>query len=260
LDIFRFYLINQIMRPEIIGSQIIRLEYVDSTNEYCHKLLRDGNITEGTIVVAEEQTSGKGYGTNIWESEKGKNLTFSIVLFPEFLDASRQFMLTMAISLGITDVISLYDNTVSIKWPNDIMIGEKKAGGILIENVIQENKIISSVLGIGLNINQTGFDDFLPRAVSLKDIVGGDIDKEEFLSLLCNAIDKRYILLKNDNEDIIRLEYTSSLYRFDMLSTFEDKTGKFMAKIIDIAVSGRLIVKKESGEIKEYDFKEIIFI
>lgn len=248
------------MKSKIIGSEIIRLNTTDSTNDYCLKLLKENDVAEGIVVSADEQTAGRGYRENQWESEKGKNLTFSIALFPDFLKANQQFLLSEIISLGITDFLSLYKNNVSIKWPNDIMIGEKKAGGILIENVIQENKIIMAVTGVGLNINQTEFNNYYPEPVSLKSILGVDLDLEECLSLLCDSIEKRYIQLKDNNIDAINSDYINGLYRYKKMCSYKDKNGEFKAKIIDVAVSGHLVVKTETGEIRNYDFKEIVFI
>ena len=147
-------------------DKIIRLHTVGSTNDYMIEQIRNGNINlEGTIVIADEQTSGKGMDINIWESEPGKNLTFSIFFKPDFLRADQQFLLNKSISLGVYDFIKslVTHQKVTIKWPNDIYVGDKKIAGILINNTIAGNELFYSVAGIGVNINQQKFPGSCPQ-------------------------------------------------------------------------------------------------
>jgi BirA family biotin operon repressor/biotin-[acetyl-CoA-carboxylase] ligase len=155
------------MADEIIGNNLIELDITDSTNEYSKKLIKKGPVEEGTVILADFQTKGKGQKDGYWESEKGKNLTFSIILYPNFLDIQKQFYLSMSISIGIVEFLSHLSVKSKIKWPNDICINNKKVAGILIENSIKRNIISSSIIGIGINVNQTEFKSSAPNPTSL---------------------------------------------------------------------------------------------
>ncbi len=241
-------------------KKIIKVESVDSSNNYALDLIKKSKVVEGTVVWAFEQTKGRGQRDNYWESEKGKNLTFSIILFPEFLEVEQQFLLSKAVSLGIVDFIKTYVENVSIKWANDIYVNDKKIAGTLIENSIIGNKILSSVVGIGLNINQTIFISNAPNPVSLKLITGNDYDLEESLSLLCNFIESRYLQLKANELSQLNYDYLNTLYRYNAFYTYESDGKRFIAKITGIAKSGRLILETRQGEIKEFDFNEVLFV
>ena len=247
-------------------KKIIKVESVDSSNNYALDLIKKSKVIEGTVVWAFEQTKGRGQreaqreGENYWESEKGKNLTFSIILFPEFLEVEEQFLLSKAVSLGIVDFVKTYTENVSIKWANDIYVNDKKIAGILIENSIIGNKILSSVVGIGLNINQTIFISDAPNPVSLKLITGNDYDLEESLNLLCNFIESRYLQLKTNDITQLNYDYLNTLYRYNAFYTYESSGKRFSAKITGIAKSGRLILETKQGEIKEFDFNDVSFV
>lgn len=243
-----------------IGKKIIKVESVDSSNNYALDLIKESKVIEGTVVWALEQTKGRGQRDNYWESEKGKNLTFSVILFPEFLDVEEQFLLSKAVSLGIVDFVKTYTENVSIKWANDIYVNDKKIAGILIENSIIGNKILSSVVGIGLNINQTVFISNAPNPVSLKLITGNDYDLEESLRLLCNFIESRYLQLKTNDITQLNYDYLNTLYRYNAFYTYESDRKQFTAKITGIAKSGRLILETKQGEIKEFDFNDVLFV
>jgi BirA family biotin operon repressor/biotin-[acetyl-CoA-carboxylase] ligase len=213
----------------MIGKNLIEIEETDSTNLYASVLLRSKEIPEGTIISAFRQSSGRGLGSNSWESEGGKNLTISIILYPSFLPIEKQFMLNKVVSLGVYDMITkLIGNTNSlihkriakIKWPNDIYIGDKKVSGILIENAIIGNKFLHSIVGIGVNINQEIFLSDAPNPVSLKNITGKKHKLKECLELLCFYIDKRYSQLKNNNYKAIDEDYLLTLYDVSSLNRF----------------------------------------
>lgn len=244
----------------LIGKKIIKVESVDSSNNYALDLIKKSKVVEGTVVWALEQTKGRGQINNYWESEKGKNLTFSIILFPGFLDVEQQFLLSKAVSLGIVDFVKTYVENVSIKWANDIYVNDKKIAGILIENSIEGDKILSSIVGIGLNINQTVFISNAPNPVSLKLITGNDYDLEESLSLLCNFIESRYLQLKANELSRLNYDYLNALYRYNAFYTYESDGKQFTAKITGIAKSGRLILETKQGEIKEFDFNDVSFV
>jgi len=150
-----------------IGKVYIKLNEVNSTNEYAKVLLSKNKPSEGTVIFAHYQTNGKGQFGKTWKSEKGKNLTFSIILYPNFLEAKRAYSLNQAVSLGLKDCIESQKIPVSIKWPNDIYYHDKKLGGLLIENGLVGENINYSIIGIGLNVNQTTFSQEIPNPTSL---------------------------------------------------------------------------------------------
>ena len=152
----------------IIGSNLLFFENLPSTNTHAADLLKKNNLPEGTIVYTNYQSAGRGYSGNRWESEDGKNLLISIVLFPSFIKPEDQFYISMAVSLGICDFLKRYIPDCSIKWPNDIYVNNDKIAGILIESSITGNKIEYTIAGIGLNINQEKFISDAPNPVSLR--------------------------------------------------------------------------------------------
>lgn len=151
------------MRTLFIGQNIIHLKSVDSTNSYASELLRQNSIPEGSLIYTFEQTNGRGQRGNVWESEPNKNISLSLVLYPTFLNADKQYLITKITALAVADLMAEIlepeekKGRIKIKWPNDIYINDKKIGGILIENTLRDNTIQSTILGIGININQTIF-------------------------------------------------------------------------------------------------------
>jgi len=247
----------------MIGTHIIELEESESTNRYAFNLLSKNDVAEGTVITAMYQSSGRGLGNNKWESEKGKNLTLSIILYPSFLPLDKQFMLNKMISLGIYDMIShLIQNiqTVKIKWPNDIYIGNKKVSGTLIENAIVGNTFQQAIIGIGININQDIFFSDATNPVSLKNITNKEFDKKECLDLLCSCIEERYSQLKDSFYNLLDEEYLSALFRKDELATYIYKNQMIVAAIKEISEEGKLILETIEKEIIECNFKEIEFV
>lgn len=241
-----------------LGKEIIYLTDCHSTNDEAQDRLRKGEIFEGSIVITDNQIKGKGQRGNQWFSEKGKNLTFSLVLQPRFLTPSEQFFLNMVISLSIIDFLSEYIKGIHIKWPNDIVHEtDGKLGGILIENSLSQSSIESSIIGIGLNINQRDFS--VANACSLAQLAGQDFDIWELFRVLIKHIEKRYIQLKKASWDQLKREYILKLFKFDEWSDFEDKEI-FKGKIKGITEEGKLIMEKENGHIQYYAFKEVKFL
>lgn len=245
---------------QIVGNRIVRLHQVDSTNNYANTQLRANDLTEGTVFLAYEQSSGRGQMKNCWESEPGKNLTFSIVLFPDFLEIRKQFMLSKIVTLGIHAALSPLVDNLRIKWPNDIYAGDQKLGGILIENSILYNSIKSSVIGIGINVNQTVFLSNAPNPVSMKLLANKQFDEELVLAEILKQIDFYYSLLKNQEVKRIDQEFISVLYRFREHHWFQDEQGKFEGEITGVNAIGQLHVKKADGQLKAYHFKEVEFL
>ncbi len=162
------------------------------------QLLQEKDLQEGTVVITREQAEGRGQRGNKWISEAGMNLTFTIVLYPHFLEPAKQFGLSQAVSLGISDHLekTLKGLKPRIKWPNDIYVNGGKISGILIENVLSGNKISFSLIGIGLNVNQTVFGEGVPNACSMRTLSGLEFDLEDCLSSLCACLERRYLQLK----------------------------------------------------------------
>ncbi len=221
------------------------------------------DMEEGTVVRAIEQTAGKGQPGNHWESEAKKNITMSLLLRPEFLSIVDHFFISIAMSLGITDYLKSKNiEGVCIKWPNDIYVGNNKICGILIENSIIGHTIDSSIVGIGLNINQEKFLSDAPNPVSLTNITGETYDLHTELNQLCNALLRRYVMLANGNQETLKEEYIARLYRFNQMAEYKLPSADtvFKAKITGIAPEGRLIMESDSGKIMKFAFKEVVFV
>ena len=236
---------------------IIKLSAINSTNDYLKELVAKQVVTNFTIVVAESQLKGKGQMGSVWVSEVGKNLTFSILIKDLIVDVKQLYTLNIVISLAIISVLEQYKiPTVRIKWPNDIMSGNHKIGGILIENSFKSNGEVFSVVGIGLNINQINFEN-LPNASSLKLKTGQDYPIEELLQELCQSI-KQFVLKMNfDSESIWNL-YHQKLFKIGVPMAFEDKDGvKFMGIIQQVSQQGLLNILLENDAVVQFGIKEV---
>ncbi len=238
--------------------QIIKLDATDSTNLYLKNLSVEKQLDDFTIVLAEHQVQGKGQMGAIWHSEKGKNLTFSIFKRFGALESQHRFGISMCISLAIYKCLKRFQiPDLFVKWPNDILSGKKKICGILIENVFSAGAIQSSILGVGLNVNQTDFND-IDRASSLKLIVGRTFDLEELLSELMNSLKSQFKHFQVSGFDRLKYEYEKALFRKDVPSTFKDNSdNKFTGFIRGISDTGKLKVETEGPKIVEFDLKEV---
>jgi BirA family biotin operon repressor/biotin-[acetyl-CoA-carboxylase] ligase len=244
----------------IIGSNIIFYETLTSTNTTASSILKEKEVPEGTVVRADFQTEGKGQPGRRWESEKGKNLLISIILFPQSISPDEQFQISMTVSLGICDFTGRYLNGSMIKWPNDIYIKNDKIAGILIENSIQGEKIQSSVAGIGFNINQEKFDPGIRNPVSLKMITGNEHDTDLCLKQILSDLDKRYKQLLYGNRESIRNEYIARLYKSGEWHNFISSGTLFEGKILDVSSSGLIRIETRNGIIREFSFKEVNYL
>ena len=244
----------------IIGSQLLFFKDLPSTNSHAAVLLKENSLPEGTVIHTSFQTSGRGQAGNKWESEENKNLLISIVLYPSLIRPEDQFLLSMAVSLGICDFLNHFISDISIKWPNDIYVNNDKIAGILIENSIQEDSIEHTIAGIGVNINQEKFLSDAPNPVSLSIVTGRQYDLADCLRQLSGELDKRYKQLIGKDFDLLRRDYLSLLYRRNQWYGFQDQDGIFTGRITDVTAMGRLKVERENGIISEYSFKEIDFV
>jgi BirA family transcriptional regulator, biotin operon repressor / biotin---[acetyl-CoA-carboxylase] ligase len=235
----------------------VSLRSVDSTNRYAWSLIHKKDPDEGTVILAEEQTKGKGQGTNSWYSSKRKNLLFSIVLKPDFLVAERQFYLSMAVAAGIHEHLATLGFNAMIKWPNDMLISGKKTAGILIENTILSKTLRHSVVGVGLNVNEEKFPPELPNPTSLRLESGKKFDRNKLLKELGATIEKWLNVLYAGDFGQIRQYYLNSLWKLHTNATFRDASGTFAGRIVDVAESGELMIKPLDGEVRNYGFKEV---
>ena len=253
---------NNIISGLFVGQNFVLLNEVDSTNNYLKQLASNSKpLPEGTVIMAENQYAGRGQQQNGWFAQPGKNLTFSILLKPSFLKVTEQFDLVRAVSLGVFDAFTpLLGAGLKIKWPNDIYYGDRKLGGMLIENMIQGGQIKNAIAGIGLNINQESFPDWLTNAVSLKQILHTDYDLKTLLSDICGHVEAWYLKLKAGKAANIRECYLARLYRLNEKRTFRSKNGIFSGTITDVAYNGVLKVQNNNGEELEFSLKEIEFI
>lgn len=243
----------------IKGHHLILPDETDSTNNYATRLINTQKVEEGTVVLTFRQSKGRGNGQNVWESEDFKNLTFSLILFPRFLAASSQFLLSQVISLGILDFLKSQTSGAVIKWPNDLLIHRKKVAGILIENTVMGSTLHSSVAGIGLNLNQTSFPDHLPGATSLMLQTGNNFNPEDALHQILQEIMKWYQMLKDGETEIIEQSYLSHLFGMGEKMGFLKEGHPFEAMISGIDPFGQLLLQTDTGEISAFPFKSVEF-
>lgn len=259
---------NQIFRKTLmktlfVGQNSIHVESLDSTNSYASELLRQIELSEGSIIYSFQQLNGRGQRGNIWESEPLKNMALSLVLYPKFLTVEQQFLLTKITSLAVADLMAemLIDcykqEQVSIKWPNDIYVNEKKIAGILIENGLRETTIQTSVIGIGVNVNQLNFN--VTNATSLASLCDKEFELMEVLNRLCEFFEARYLQLKSNKLEGIDTAYLERLYKLNVWANYCSLEKMFEGKIVGVSKIGKLQVEVRSGEVKEFDLKEIGF-
>ncbi len=244
-------------------DKIIALDLVGSTNDYILDKIKAGIISEeGTVVIANKQSAGKGLENNVWESEAGKNLTFSILLKPGFLKADQQFQLTKIISLAVYDYITghLPNEQVKIKWPNDIYVGNNKIAGILINNTIKGKEIMYTIVGIGLNINQRAFISDAPNPISLWHYLNRDLKIKSCLKDVLSHLDCRYQQLRNSESYQINSDYRNALYRLNDYNLFNYKNSIISARITGVSEYGQIQLLQKNGLEITCDLKEIEFI
>lgn len=246
----------------IIGNQILKLDEIGSTNDFLLEYSKQNKkVIEGLVIVADNQTFGKGQRGNVWESKKGENLTFSLFLKPE-IKATNQFQLSKLISVAIIDFLDYKAvNDTKIKWPNDILVGKKKIAGILIENTIRENVLAESVVGIGLNVNQSDFNESVKNATSLKKELcnSTEFNLKSILDELLIFIDKRYLQFKKGNDTNINQLYLDRMYGYQKSMNLNLKNELITGEILGVANSGKLLLKISGKEI-EVDLKQIEFV
>lgn len=240
-----------------IGSQIIHLDNIDSTNNYANLLIQTKRQLHGVAIFAKYQTAGKGQKGNFWESKYGENLTFSLILEPEELVIPKQFLISQAISLGICDYLqNETDHNVKIKWPNDIYVENNKICGILIETKWMGEYIKNAIAGIGININQEHFESDAPNPISLFNITDKKYMLEEVERNLLDSLEKRWEQMEQDPEQINN-DYHDMLYLKDLWANFQDSEETFSGMIIGVNEIGQLHIQKKDTSDHFYNFKEV---
>lgn len=253
---------NNTFSTLFVGQNLIKLSAVDSTNNFLKNLVSKSEpLPEGTVIMADEQYAGRGQQENTWHSDPGKNLTISILLKPKFLPLDQQFLLNMAISIALNNVLTKYvQEGVTIKWPNDIFYQQSKLGGVLIENTIVGNTLKTAVIGIGINVNQQSFTSALAnKAISLRQILQKDVKLELLLTEICSHIEYLYLQLKAGKYTFLRTAYVNRLYQFNIPSFFRKNGEVFEGTIRGVSDSGLLNVERD-GKIIQFNFKEVEFL
>jgi BirA family biotin operon repressor/biotin-[acetyl-CoA-carboxylase] ligase len=236
---------------------IIKLSAINSTNDYLKELSSAQYVENFTIVSAESQTAGRGQMGAKWDVEPGKNLTFSVLIKDLLLGINEIFALNAAVAISVTGALEKFSvPDVCIKWPNDILAGNKKIGGILIENSIKTNGEIYSVVGIGLNVNQKTFNG-LAKASSVALATGKEHDKEAIMTAIAQNLRRNVAALLHKDKDAIWQKYHTKLYKKDAPMPFEKDGHKFMGIIREVSHSGSLRVQLEDDSIAEYGIKEV---
>ena len=239
-------------------EKIIRLKEIDSTNRFLREL-KDEQEDEMVVAVADFQTAGKGQGSHTGESEAGKNLLFSIKVHPRWVPVRQQFLLSMAGAIAIKEALETYVDGITLKWPNDVYWNDKKISGTLIETSIDSKGIKTCIFGIGINVNQEAFHSDAPNPVSLRQILGHEVDKDELLQKVIEGF-RRYdeLLRRADYMDVSGI-YHLSLYRRKGFHRYEDADGDFEGAFVEVEDDGHLILHDKQGVIRSYSFGEVKF-
>ena len=245
---------------------------------------RDEKYREGDVVWADFQTAGRGQRGHEWHSRKGENLTFSVVLEPTFVPIAEQFAVSEVVALSLVDMLAEYGIVARIKWTNDVYVGDRKLVGILIEHSLATTTLRRTIVGVGINVNQTEFDASLPNPVSMAQLLDGELNVEDVLQRFLVHLQRNYNALREIKNEELKIKnsdncqlsivncqlntacamhkrYNELLYRLNEYHTYALPSGEqFEAKILGTAPSGALRLENEAGEIKDYLFKEVEFI
>ncbi len=239
--------------------EIRKYSSVESTNITSREFLDQINQDSIIVVMADKQLAGKGYGNNIWESEPGKNMMASLIIKPDFLSATDQFIISMIVSLSLFDSVAdiIGRAGLKIKWPNDLYYYDSKLAGILIENSITGSYITNSIIGIGLNVNQKSFSRNVPNPTSIISITGEEINVDNFIKDFLNNFVLYYSILREGKVDELKSSYLEKLYKLNQTSLFSDtSSGEFYGEITGVGEFGKLQITTKDG-LKEYGFKEV---
>lgn len=240
----------------MINYKIEHIQEVSSTNSYLKDLLKETKAKEGTVILADFQSSGRGQGTSEWISDRAENLTCSILLEP-CLHVSQHFSLVEFISLALLDTLGLFGIKSLIKWPNDMYVASKKISGILIENVIAENTISSSIVGVGLNVNQVIFPAALPNPVSMKLLLHQPMKRDEVFKEFLNRLNIRYDQLKKGSFNLLHYEYCENSMGLGRKIRYKKKGVLQEGMLLRISEKGELFIEDEKGRLTGYLFGDV---
>ena len=244
---------------QFVGQQLRYKGICASTNNWAAQCLARERVSEGTVFITDQQYQGRGQRGRVWHSEPHKNLTFSVVLYPTFLEASQGFCLHMVTALALHQALAGYlPNRLATKWPNDLYYQDKKLGGVLIENTVEQQQLVASVIGIGLNVNQTHFDE--PRPTSLALARGQSFDLASLLAALLEALEAYYLQLRDQGAAALQGRYAERLYWRNALHTFCDGMHTFQGTIQGVDGVGRLVMGCADGATRRFCAQEISFV
>ena len=251
------------METLFIGKNLIFLPEVTSTNSYAMNLLKNVNLPEGTVVQTTNQTQGKGQRGSRWMADPTSNLTVSIVLKPTFLELKNQFYLYLISALACYDTMAeILNNSqfdIKIKWPNDILVNQKKIAGILIENNILNNQINGCVIGIGINVNQLKFDPSI-KATSIALTSNNEYPVSKVLNLLCSYVEKHYLAMREEKYNLIQGSYLQHLFGLNTWRQFEVGGSLKSLMVLGVSDRGLLLLRDKNDSILEVDVKEVRWI
>lgn len=250
------------MSTLFMGQNKIALSTVDSTNNFAANLVNETNVPDGTVILSDNQTHGKGQKGNTWQTEGGKNLTCTYIVKPSFVKINEQFNLSVVVALSIMQVLhNAGIREVTLKWPNDVLIGRNKIAGVLIENQVSGKQLSYSIVGIGLNVNQVNFPtDIL--ATSIQQETGKELDLEDVLNQLSFAFERFYIQLRNNGVGVLLESYYENLLGYQTVRSYKDKTNNYLfeGKIVGVTKEGLLKIEDLQHEIRTFFLKELEFL
>jgi BirA family biotin operon repressor/biotin-[acetyl-CoA-carboxylase] ligase len=244
-----------------LGNTRMEFESLDSTNRYARSIL-DSGTPEGTLILAHNQTAGKGLASNTWYAQSHKNLSFSLILYPRHLPGNQIFLLTCMVSLAMVKTVKNFfpEMPVQIKWPNDILINGKKICGILIENTWKSNQLHTSIIGIGVNLNTTEFPEELQaKASSLFLETGQETDSNAFINVFCSILEALYLQNRNNPRSDLKQHYLGALWKYQEWSRFEWDGAIQDGMIIGVDTGGKLAIQTRENAVKYFDLKEIVY-
>jgi len=248
-----------------IGRNIIRLTEVDSTNSYAKALLKDVKAPEGTIVLAETETNGPGQCRSTWIAEPYANITCSLIIAPTFLNPENHFLISkitaLAIKRALAEMLPSSNYDIKIKWPNDILVNNKKIAGILIENILRANQISNCIIGFGINVNQSDFQSLNEKACSIKTWLKINSDKEALLAKVCSHFEALYLKLKAYKYEEVNELYLKELLFYGQIFSYNETIAmrKQIGAIENVADNGEIHIKKSDGTLMKYLMKEISY-
>lgn len=246
-------------KSSFVGKNQIYLTSCHSTNDIASEKIQNREAIDGTVIVTDHQTAGRGQRGNQWQSDTGKNVLMSIIVFPDFLKFENHFNLSICTAVSIFETLSFFSNqNIKIKWPNDMYINEKKVGGVLIETGISGQKFSHAIVGIGLNILQTEFEN--PKSTSLAvQNPEKSFNRDRIIEKLLEVFEENYFLMKENKTSVLKEKYMENLLWLNEEKKFSDSNGPFGGKIVDVINDGRLKIEVEN-KIKYYDIKEITYV